>query len=261
MLQINTMLNLPKPMLGDITALTITSPDLEHSLQFYQKLGFRELFRADWPFPWIQISDGALLIMLRQDTQPYLALTYYVRNIDDIAAELETSGVVFIQKPASSDMVKRFVFRSPDGLNISLVTLVDGFAQPPGPTMLTMPQKDYFNPERYANKVCGMFGELAHPVADLDLSIGFWENLGFKLMSRFTSPYPWAILSDGLAIVGLHRSDSLSQPAITFFASDMKEKIGHIKAEGIETAERGGPANVTVTSPEGQQIFLFKLGM
>ena len=255
------MLNLPKPMLGEVTALTITAPDLEQSLQFYQKLGFRELFRADWPFPWIQITDGALLIMLRKDADPYIALTYYVRDIDTVAAAIEASGISFIQRPAASDMVKRFVFRSPDGLNISLVTLVEGFAQPAGPGMLTMPQQDYFNPERYVNKTCGMFGELAHPVADIGASIAFWEKLGFKVLSKFTAPYPWAILSDGLAIVGLHRSDNLAYPAITFFAADMKDKIERIKAEGIGTAERGGPDNVVVNTLEGQHIFLFKLGM
>ena len=52
---------LPKPKLGDVTAITITTPDLEKSVQFYKLLGFTELLRADFPFPWVQISDGALL--------------------------------------------------------------------------------------------------------------------------------------------------------------------------------------------------------
>ena len=56
------------PKIDGISAITITSPDLEKSLSFYQKLGFKELYRADVPFPWIQITDGALLIMLRKDS-------------------------------------------------------------------------------------------------------------------------------------------------------------------------------------------------
>src|SRR5690349_7573258 len=113
--------------------------------------------RMDFPFPWIQISDGALLIMLRKDTDRYIALTYYVSDIDQIVNELETKGIAFTQKPKSTDMVKRYVMQSPDGMNISLVHIPDNvFQQPSGPTMLTMPQGDYFKPEKYVNKSIGM---------------------------------------------------------------------------------------------------------
>lgn len=255
------MLNLPQPVLGDITAFTITAPDLEASLAFYQKLGFKELFRADWPFPWIQVTDGVVLIMLRQDKAPYIALTYYVKDMDKVVADLDAKGIKFTQKPKAGDMVKRYVFQSPDGLNISLVSMVEGFSQPPGPAMLQMPQQDYFNPDKYVNKTVGMFGEFEHPVKDLDASMAFWEQLGFKAVSRFTSPYPWAIATDGLAIVGLHQTQSFDHPAITYFASDMKDKIDKLKANGLKVTERGGAASVVATSPEGQKIFLFKMGM
>src|ERR1700752_1846821 len=158
------MFDLPKPKLGNVTAITISTPDLETSFQFYQKLGFTELFRSDFPFPLIQISDGALMMMLRKDPTPYIALTYYVKDMDKVVNELEQAGVSFIQKPKETDMIRRYIFRSPDDLTISLVSYVDGFVQPAGPTMLTMPPQDYFNPEKYVNKSCGMYGELAHPV-------------------------------------------------------------------------------------------------
>jgi len=255
------MLDLPQPILGQVTALTIASPDLEASLQFYQKLGFKELFRADWPFRWIQVSDGQLLIMLRHDEQPYIALTYYVKDIDALVAGLEAKGISFTSKPKAADMVKRYVFQSPDGLNISLVSLMEGFEQPAGPTMLTMAQEDYFNPDKYVNKTAGMFGEFTHPVADLDASLVFWEKLGFKILSKFASPYPWAIISDGLAVVGLHQTSNFTYPAMAFFAADMKDKIEKLKPEGISGVEKGNPANVIIETPEGQHVFLFKLGM
>jgi catechol 2,3-dioxygenase-like lactoylglutathione lyase family enzyme len=59
-------MNIPTPILGEVTAITITTPDLEKSLEFYKKLGFTEVMRMDFPFPWIQVSDGALLMMLRK---------------------------------------------------------------------------------------------------------------------------------------------------------------------------------------------------
>ena len=212
---------LPKPILGEITAFTITTPDLEKSLAFYQKLGYTEVFRADYPFPWIQVTDGVVLIMLRQDPKPYMALTYYVKNIDKVVADLDKKGVPFASRAKPKDMLKRYLITTPDGLNVSLVSIVEGFSQPKGPGMLAMKPEDYANPEKYVNKTCGLFGELAHPVKDLEKSLEFWSLLGFAAVSKFTSPYPWAIVSDGLSIVGLHQTTHFTEPAITYFAADM----------------------------------------
>ncbi len=256
------MLNLPKPKLGDVTAITMSSPDLEKSMKYYQRLGFSLSWQIDMPFPLMQLTDGALLLLLRLEKNPYFALTYFAKEQDKAVAEVEASGIVFSQKPKKDDMVKRYVMQSPDGLNISVVKFGDGFVQPPGLTMLTMPQEDYSKPEKYANKVCGMFGELAHPVQDVDTSIAFWKQLGFAVLSKFTSPYPWAILSDGLAVVGLHQTNNFSYPAITFFASDMKEKISKLKSNGLKDySESGAQGNIVLTTPEKQHINLFTLGM
>ena len=256
------MLNLPKPKLGDVTAITMSTPDLDISLEYYQRLGFTLSWRIDAPFPLIQMTDGASLLMLRLEKSPYFALSYFVKELEKVVAEVEGCGIVFSQKPNANDFIKKYLMQSPDGLNISLMNFGDGFVQPPGPTMLTMLQEDYFKPDKYANKVCGMFGELAHPVKDLEKSILFWKQLGFAVLSKFASPYPWAILSDGLAVVGLHHTNNFSYPAITFFASDMKEKIGKLKSNGLKDySESGGQGNIVLTTPEKQHINLFTLGM
>lgn len=257
-----TIRNLPKPKLGDVSAITITSPDLEKSLAYYQRLGFKELFRSDFPFPFIQVSDGALMMMTRKDNDPYCAITYYVKDMDKVVAELESAGIKFSQKPKAADMIKRYIFQSPDDVTISLVTFVDGFVQPPGPTMLTMPPADLMDPGKYVNKSCGLFGEFAQPVKDMEASISFWEKLGFVTLSKRESPYPWAIMSDGLNVVGLHQTNHFTKPAITFFASDMKEKIEKLVSEGLtDVSEIAGKKNVTLTTPEGQKINLFSFGM
>jgi predicted lactoylglutathione lyase len=254
-------MNLPQPILGEITAFTISTSDLEKSSAWYQKLGFSEVMRSDWPFPFIQVSDGQILIMLRKDTQSYMALTYYAKDVDSVVKMLTAKGIEFIHKPKITDPVKRYVMASPDGLKISIVGVPEGFSQPPGPTMLTMAQEDYFNPEKYVNKVCGMYGEYAHPVADLEASLKYWEKLGFSSLSKFTSPYPWAIVSDGLAVVGLHQTKQFSEPAITYFAADSKDKIAMLKEKGIVDMAEQGASNAVLTSPEGVRVNLYKLGM
>lgn len=255
------MFQIPTPKIDGISAITISSPDLEKSLAFYTILGFKELFRADTPFPWIQITDGVVLIMLRKDNTPYIALTYYVKEIDKLVADLAAGGIFFVSKPAATDMIKRYLLKSPDGLNVSLVSFVEGFTKPAGQTMLTMHPQDYSNPGKYENKVCGLFGELAHPVQDIDKAMLFWEKLGFKILSRMTKPYSWAIISDGLSIVGLHQTDSFISPTITFFAADMQEKIQFLKNKGLTDFTAKGGTNVVLATPEKQNINLFKLGM
>lgn len=255
------MFNFPKAKLGEVTAITITSPDLNESLKYYQKLGFAELFRADFPFPWIQVTDGALLIMLRQDKNPYIALTYYTKEIDKVVADLKQVGISLMAMPTPDKMIQRFLISTDEGHNITLVSYVEGFAQPSGTTMLTMRPQDFSNPDKYVNKTCGMFGEFAYPVKNLDNSISFWEKLGYKSLSKKASPYPWAILSDGLGIVGLHQTNNFSVPTITFFASDMKDKIGQLKNSGLNNFIESGNNNTVLTTPEQQKINLFKLGL
>ncbi len=254
-------MSIPKPTLGEISAITIATPDLDNSLKFYQQLGFNEILQSDFPFPFIQISDGALMIMLRKDTNPYFALSYYAKDIDRSIAHIESTGLSFAEKPKPGDFVRRHILKSPDGMNISIVFVPEGFSQPPGPTMLNTPPSDLFNPDKYANKICGMFGELAEAVKDIETSISFYSKLGFQVMHKTNAPYPWAILSDGLAIVGLHQATNFSKPRITFFAADSKEKIDKLKQGGLKNYQDQGPANITITTPEQQEINLFKLGM
>lgn len=251
------MFTLPTPVLGQITAFTVASPDLEASMAFYQKLGFSELFRGDFPFPFIQISDGAIMMMLRWDAKPYIALTYYTNDVDNVADALAAKGIQFTLKPSAGDMVRRYIMQSPDGANVSLVGFTEGMSQPPGPIMLKMKPGDFTNPEAYVNKVCGMYGEYAQPVANLDFAAEWYAKLGFIQLSRYGSPYPWGIYTDGLAVVGLHQTNSFVQPSITFFAADMAAKLNKLKLMGLPVTNE---KSYTLTSPEGQKINLYSLG-
>lgn len=256
------MLELPKPKLADVSGFTINCPDLEASLEFYQKLGFTELFRGDFPFKLVEITDGQIQIMLRQSPTLYFAMTYYPRDIDKLVEGLEGAGIEFWEKTnAATDYLKRFITTTPEGLNLSLVMFVDAFTQPPGPTMLTMPPADYFNPEKYVNRTIGMFGEVALPVIDLEASLKYWEVFGFTALSKYESPYPWAIISDGLNAVGLHQTEEFTYPAITYFAVDMAQRIANLKEAGITPFKEKDGGNVTLLTPEGQHINLYTLGI
>ncbi len=248
--------------LGEVACVYITSPDLDSSVVVYEKLGFQKTASNTFPVPWAQVSDGSLMIMIRKDNTPYIGLTYYVTDIEKVAAQLEKDSVVFTQKPKEGDPIKRYYFKSPDGFNIMLASNIGGFTQPQGMTMLTMKQNDFASADKYPNKQCGAFGEFCHPVTDLNKSIAFWEKIGFELKTRENAPYPFAILSDGLMLIGLHQTKDFNYPAITYFGVNTEKRVQQLKDNGLhDFREMMGKGNVILKTWEGQHFFLFSIGM
>jgi predicted lactoylglutathione lyase len=256
------MLIFSQSKLGDVACVYITTADLDSSAAVYEKLGFPKIASNSFPVPWAQVSDGSLLIMMRKDATPYIGLTYYANDIDKTVAQLEADGIVFAQKPKEGDAIKRYYIKSPDGFNIVLSNNLGGFSQPTGSTMLTMKQEDLKSPDKYPNKQCGAFGEFCHPVADLNKSIEFWKKLGFTVKSQMNMPYPYAILSDGLMLIGLHQTKDFNYPAVTYFGLNTEKKVRQLKDQGLKNfTEMMGKNNVILKTWEGQHFFLFSMGM
>jgi predicted lactoylglutathione lyase len=248
--------------LGEVACVYMTTPDLDSSAAVYEKLGFPKIASNTFPVPWYQSSDGSLLIMMRKDTKPYMGLTYYAGDIDNVAAQLEKDGITFVQKPKEGDPIKRYYIKTPDGFNIMLADNIGGFTQPTGITLLNMKQQDYMSPDKYPNKKCGAFGEFCHPVADLEKSIAYWQKLGYTVKSKMSQPYPHAILSDGLMIIGLHQTKNFDYPAITYFGLNASRRIQQLKDQGLKNfTDFMGKNNVVLKTWEGQHFFIFSLGM
>jgi hypothetical protein len=248
--------------LGEVACVYVTTPNLDSSVEVYEKLGFPKIASNTFPVPWAQVSDGSLLIMMRKDPTPYIGLTYYVSEIEKVVDQLEKDGIVFVSKPKEGDPIKRYYIKSPDGFNIMLASNLGGFQQPTGITMLTMKQADFISADKYPNKQCGVFGEFAHPVTDLTASIAFWNKLGFKSSGEMKEPYPHAILSDGLMLIGLHQTTHFNYPAITYFGLNTGERVQQLKDKGLKNfSEVAGKNNVSLTTWEGQHFFIFSTGM
>jgi len=248
--------------LGEVASIYVTSPDLDSSIALYEKIGFPKISSNVMPTPWALLSDGSLLIMMRKDSVKYVGLTYYVTNIEEKAKQLEKNGIKFTQKPKEDDLIKRYYFKSPDGLNIMLPSHVGLFKQPTGVTMLEMNPIALQSESQYPNKQCGAFGEFCHPVADLNSSIEYWKKLGFEVKSQMSQPYPWAILSDGLMLIGLHQTNNFSYPAVTYFGVNTENRVNELKGKGVTGfTEMRGKNNVVLKTWEGLHFFLFSMGM
>lgn len=248
--------------LGEVAVVYVTTPDLDSSVAVYEKLGFPKIASNEFPVPWAQVSDGSLLIMMRKDATPYIGLTYYADDVETRVAALEKEGIVFAKKPAAGDPIKRYTIISPDGFTIVLSNNLGGFKAPTGPTLLTMKPTDFASADKYPNKQCGAFGEYAHPVKNITASIEFWKKLGFKASAEMKEPYPHAILSDGLMIIGLHQTDHFNYPAVTYFGMNTEKRIQQLKEKGLTNfSEMQGKSNVVLKTWEAQHFFIFSMGM
>jgi predicted lactoylglutathione lyase len=248
--------------LGDAASVYITTPNLDSSMALYSKLGFKKTGANEFPVPWVQVSDGSLLITMRKDVVPYIGLTYYSVEVDKIAAALLKDSIVFSQQPKPGDAIKRYYIKSPDGFTIILSDNPGGFTQPTGSTLINMKPADFNAADKYPNQQCGAFGEFAHPVTDIKKSVVFWKKLGFKSTAEMTAPYPHVILYDGLMIIGLHQTQHFAFPAITYFGINTAARIEKLKANGVTNfSEVAGKNNVSLKTWEGQQFFIFSLGL
>lgn len=248
--------------LGEVACVYVTTSDLDSSVAVYEKLGFPKINSNTYPVPWAQVSDGSLMIMMRKDPTAYIGLTYYATDIDKVVADLEKAGIVFSQKPKEGDAIKRYYIKTPDGFNIMLANNLGGFSQPGGPTMLSMKPEEFSSAEKYPNKQCGAFGEFCHPVANLDQAIEYWKKLGYTVKSKMSSPYPWAIVTDGLMLIGLHQTKDFNYPAVTYFGLNTEKRVQQLKSQGLTSfTEMTGKNNVILKTWEGQHFFLFSMGM
>jgi predicted lactoylglutathione lyase len=259
--------------LGTSSQITIGTQDVQASWVLYQKIGFTKVAEDTTPNNWMQITDNSTLILLNEDGMAYMGITYFAPDMRERVATLEKAGINFVHKTdtlsntdkTAMDTSAGFfqaIFASPDGFYVSLIQYDSGqTGKGDRITLAEVPESEWQNMPNPNAKI-GIFGELCVPVKDLQTSIAFWESLGFT-SQVFDKPYPWAIMNDGLNIVGLHQTADFATPAITYFAQDMGTRIKALQAEGVDSLEvfggTGGnnDSNMILHTPEGQRFFLF----
>ena len=80
----------------------------------------------------------------------------------------------------------------------------------------------------------GRFLEISVYTGDIKESLEFYEQLGFRQSSvGETWEHPYAVLSDGRLVLGLHQSE-LHSPSLTFVRPQLTEHLSALEAAGIE---------------------------
>jgi predicted lactoylglutathione lyase len=250
--------------LGTASQIAIGTSDMDASTIVYDKIGFKRIGEGDIPHHFIQYTDDSALILLNEDGMEYMGFIYFSKDMPQIVNQLKSMGTAFIQE--ANDNHGNFfqgIFATPDGVMINLVNFDAGNMYQPKKNMTSLLENDFQDPSKFPNEKIGIFGEYSVPVKDLNTSITYWKTIGFDPLSVNEQPYPWAILTDGMNILGLHQTTEFTRQAITYFAPDMKQRIDKLKNEGLDdningfTGTGGSENNAVLTTMENQKFFLF----
>lgn len=223
--------------LGDYVEIVTVVDDVAEAQAFYERFGFRQAGAG-------VVTDGSINIRLRDRAQAsgYAGPAFSYAGGDPAAIE----GLDGIERDGDSATLV-----DPNGLRIVVSERKSEVPMPAGDPLKRTPISHF-----------GKFGEFSIPCRDRDAAIRFWEKLRFESIYAPTEPYPFAILSDGLIILGLHQTTDFSAPTITYFAGDMTDRIAQLKQEGLAVTEMppevdGRIVNATFSAPGGQPFFLF----
>jgi hypothetical protein len=234
-------------MLGRFLEISVHTPNVLESLEFYQKLGFTQAEVGEaWSHPYAVVTDGRLFIGLHQYEFDAPSLTFVKPDLSHHIDALESLGIEFAFRKLGSDVFNEAGFHDPDRL---MVTLLEArtFSPPTRPSGET--------------SSCGYFNEIGIPARNPDVSKNFWERLGFVATDEQSEPFRHVSLTSDSLDLGLYATRELRKPVLTFIDPEMPSRLSHIDSLGIERSQRLPAAfdpesMAMLVAPEGTTLLL-----
>jgi predicted lactoylglutathione lyase len=234
-------------LLGTPTRLVMSCKDIIKSMSWWTKLGFNPVPGiAMHPDSALSLTDGQVIITLVKESLPSPILMFSSSRIKDLRDTLAANNIntTFDLKGPSLGEIRLL---SPNGVYIAVRPVTDEPVKPVSGD---------------SNIICGRVTEFSIGTSTLKPEREYWEHLGFTIKRTATIPYPYALMTDGSIVVGLHENRDIPTLTITYFAEDMVDRIDRLRKSGVEITEEladpsGKLANGRVISPDGQIVFLF----
>ncbi|MGB9428464.1 MAG: hypothetical protein WCC11_01055 [Gammaproteobacteria bacterium] len=229
-------------MLGDFLEISLSTPDILASVDFYTCLGFKPASVHDvWPHPYTVFSDGHVYLGLHQQAFPAPALSFVQPDLRRQVPEFEALGIEFEFSKLGEHEFNEAGFYAPGRQMVRLLEArtYSPFAAPADASL------------------CGYFEEYRLAVSDLQMSRHFWEQLG--LIS--TEPANMRSRSTRLATGGLNLrlwDKGPERPQLVFLHPRPAELTERLKQLGISVAaaKPADSISVLLTAPEGTQLLI-----
>ena len=237
--------------LGRFHELTLQTPDIRGSVEFYEQLGFTQALTGDtWSHPYGVLTDGRVALGLHENPAREASFTWVHPEVASLGAALERDGYLLEYRRTGAEEFHEIGLRDPSG---QLIRVLEARTYSP-PASETQ------------RSLCGEFAALALRSADFAAAKRFWEPLGFVAVEERDSPFEHlALTSDSLDLV-FHRVRPLSGSALIFTPdgsgeSSFATRIARLKAAGLEPldrlpAELDAAASALVESPEGTRLLM-----
>jgi catechol 2,3-dioxygenase-like lactoylglutathione lyase family enzyme len=236
-------------MLGRFLEISIHTPVIQESLEFYQSLGFQQAPVGEtWPHPYAVVTDGRLFIGLHGALIRSPALTFVMPQLAGGVEDLRERGVEFDQERLGADVFNQVAFKDPNGHTVNILE-----ARTFSPPHL----------DAVATTTCGYFTEYGIPTRDLAASREFWEPLGFVALDEEARPFARTPLTSDLLNLGLYRTRALRQPVLTFEDPDMRERLTRLRERGFKLSDEmpdtlDDATNAILEAPEGTRLLLMQ---
>ncbi len=236
-------------MLGRFLEISLHTPDIQESLEFYERLGFVQAMTGEtWTHPYAVVTDGRVFLGLHGRECPPIALTYVHSDLVQHVTKLQATGVEFNSERFDSESFHEASFADPHGLRVNLLE-----ARTFSPPMI----------DPGYQSTCGYFVELGIPVRDYSIGREFWESLGFVAMEPETEPLARVSLTSDYFDLGLYRSRALRQPVLAFEDRDMSERLALLRERKFQLIDEmpdslDVSSNAVLVAPEGTRLLLLK---
>lgn len=231
-------------MPGRFLEISIHTPVVSESLEFYRQLGLIELEPGDvWSHHYAVVGDGRVALGLHGYAFNSPALSWVMPGIAAFGRQLDTRGIELQFLKTGDEEFNELGFHDPDG------------------QMLAYLEARTFSPSvDRPLPACGFFEEYRFAVRDLDVSVQFWEDQGFVATDRQDEPVPRVSLtSDGIAL-GLFVAARKELPTLVFSVHDLQQARQAIEAARLEASMTSDPHRelpaIGFTAPEGTPILV-----
>ncbi|MDE2090879.1 MAG: hypothetical protein KGJ08_03125 [Gammaproteobacteria bacterium] len=230
-------------MLGNFLEISIQTPDILASLDFYTRLGFERAPVNDvWSHPYAVLTDGHVYLGLHQYVFPSPSLTFVQPDLRRQLPDFEALGIQFEFCKLGDDQFNEAGFYDPDR---QMVTLLEARSCSPLNSRIT-------------GCLCGYFDEYRVNVRDSQASCRFWEKLGLINTGLDATPTQTVRLATGGLNLGLQESTAPSQPQITFTHAQPEDLAERLLQRNIMVAPAVSPraVGISLAAPEGTQLLI-----
>lgn len=233
-------------MIGRFLELSVKTDDILHSIEFYERLGFRQLQVGEtWSHPYAVLTDGRIFIGLHVYDFESPALTFVLPELASKLQHIERLGITFAFRKVAADEFNEAGFIAPDN------------------QMLTLLEARTYSPPSFGDADFSLLGRLSEwslPVHDLDRAVTVWESLGFRLAALHAEPHPRALLSGEDIAIGLHERPALRRPALCYTCPHLDSAMGVLLEQGMHMDTERSPVDegpsFQLMTPEGIRILL-----